>query len=86
LDQRPKQTVVSLFDPPDPLPNLFQVKVIESFPVGLKEFFVGVEVKPLVARPGVVLWHLIQEPEEIEVQRFDIHKFNRTQIFADEHR
>jgi hypothetical protein len=53
---------------------LFQVKVIESFPVGPKKFFMGMEVKALVAFPGIVPLDLIQEPEEIEVQRFDIHQ------------
>jgi hypothetical protein len=53
---------------------LFQVKVIESFPVGLKKFFVGAKVKALVAFPGIVPLDLIQEPEKIEVQRLNIHQ------------
>jgi hypothetical protein len=48
--------------------------VIESFPVSLKKFFVGPEVKALVAFPGIVPPDLIQEPEEIEVQGFNFHQ------------
>jgi hypothetical protein len=41
--------------------------VIESFPAGLKKFFMGPQVKALVARPRIVLLKLIQELEKIEV-------------------
>ena len=59
LNQRSKLAIVSLFDLPDPLPNLVKAKVIEGLPVGFKEFVMGLDVKALIVRPGIVFWKLI---------------------------
>jgi hypothetical protein len=67
LDQRPEQAIVSLSDLPDPFANLSKVKVIKSLPIGLKKFVMGLEIKTLIGRPGVVLLKLIQEFEKIEI-------------------
>jgi hypothetical protein len=69
-------SVIPLLNLPDPVGNLIQTKMIEILPVGHQEFFMGSQVEVLIGRPGIALFHLIQEFKKIEIQRMNLHSTN----------